>query len=63
MVPYDMLKQYTHTSVDLPLSAKSYVILKILGKLHVYTVELQWLKYLWNHENMFETGGDGAYEC
>ena len=21
-----------------------------------YTVELQWLKHLWNHENMFETG-------
>ena len=20
------------------------------------TVELQWLKHLWNHENMFETG-------
>ena len=20
------------------------------------TVELQWLEYLWNHENMFETG-------
>ena len=21
------------------------------------TVELQWLEHLWNHENMFETGG------
>ena len=21
-----------------------------------YTVELQWLEQLWNHENMFETG-------
>ena len=21
-----------------------------------YTVELQWLKHLWNKENMFETG-------
>ena len=21
-----------------------------------YTVELQWLEHLWNHENMFETG-------
>ena len=23
---------------------------------HIYTVELQWLKHLWNHEIMFETG-------
>ena len=21
-----------------------------------YTVELQWLEHLWNHENMFEKG-------
>ena len=21
-----------------------------------YTVELQWLEHLWDHENMFETG-------
>ena len=21
-----------------------------------YTVELQWLEHLWNHENKFETG-------
>ena len=21
-----------------------------------YTVELQWLEHLWNHENVFETG-------
>ena len=27
------------------------------------TVELQWLKYLWNHENMFETGVVRANEC
>ena len=24
------------------------------------TLELQWLKYLWNHENMFKTGVVGA---
>ena len=27
------------------------------------TVELQWLKHLWNHENMFETGVVQASEC
>ena len=27
------------------------------------TVELQLLKLLWNHENMFETGVVRAYEC
>ena len=29
----------------------------------VYTVELQWLEHLWNHENMFETGVLRANEC
>ena len=27
------------------------------------TEELQWLKHLWNHENMFETGVAQANEC
>ena len=27
------------------------------------TVELQWLEYLWDHENMFETGVVRANEC
>ena len=27
------------------------------------TVEHQWLKHLWNHENMFETGVVRANEC
>ena len=27
------------------------------------TVGLQWLKPLWNHENMFETGVVQAIEC
>ena len=27
------------------------------------TVEVQWLEYLWNHKNMFETGVVRAYEC
>ena len=27
------------------------------------TVELQWLKHLWNHENMFETRVVRANEC
>ena len=28
-----------------------------------YTVELQWLEHLWNHDNMFETGVVRANEC
>ena len=28
-----------------------------------YTVEFQWLKHLWNHENMFQTGVVQANEC
>ena len=28
-----------------------------------YTVELQWLKQLWNHENMFKTGEVQANVC
>ena len=28
-----------------------------------YTVELQWLEHLWNHENMFEKGVVRANEC
>ena len=24
--------------------------------MHVYTVELQWLEHLWDHENLFEAG-------
>ena len=28
-----------------------------------YTVELQWLEHLWNHENMFETGVVRANVC
>ena len=27
------------------------------------TVELQWLKHLWNHENTFQTGVLQANEC
>ena len=27
------------------------------------TVELQWLKHLWDHENMFETGVVRDSEC
>ena len=30
---------------------------------YVYTVELQWLELLLNHENMFETGVVRANEC
>ena len=29
----------------------------------LYTVELQWLELLWNHENMLETGVVRANEC
>ena len=29
----------------------------------VYTVELQWLKHLWDHKKMFETGVVSANEC
>ena len=28
-----------------------------------YTVELQWLEHLWNHENVFEKGAVRANEC
>ena len=28
-----------------------------------YTVELQWLEHLWNHENMFKKGVVRANEC
>ena len=27
------------------------------------TIELQWLEYLWNYENMFKTGVVRANEC
>ena len=33
---------------------------------YVYTVELQWLEHLGDHENMFETAGGRvvqAFEC
>ena len=30
--------------------------------MHVGTVELQWLKRLWDHENLFETGVVRAIE-
>ena len=29
----------------------------------ISTAELQWLKHLWNHENIFETGVVRASEC
>ena len=29
----------------------------------IFTVELQWLEHLWNHENMFETVVVRANEC
>ena len=29
----------------------------------LYTVELQWLAHLWNHENMLKTGVVRANEC
>ena len=29
----------------------------------LHAVELQWLKHLWNHANMFETGVVRANEC
>ena len=31
--------------------------------LQQYTVGLQWLEHLWNHENMFETKVVQANEC
>ena len=30
---------------------------------YLYTVELEWLKHLWNHENTFETGIVRTNEC
>ena len=35
----------------------------ILIMVQHYTVELQWLRHLWNHENVFETGVVQATEC
>ena len=32
------------------------IISTVISILTIFTVELQWLKHLWNHENMFETG-------
>ena len=40
---------------------KTYEFLHFRGRM--YTVELQWLEHLWNHENMFETGVVRASEC
>ena len=37
--------------------------IKIGAVFKVYTVELQWLEHLWNHENMFETRVVRANEC
>ena len=37
-------------------------ILNTKGSIGDYTVELQWLKHLWSHEKMFETGVVGANE-
>ena len=31
--------------------------------MYSYTVELQWLKHLWNHQNIFEAGVVQANEC
>ena len=28
----------------------------IYARVKIYTVELQWVKHLWYHESMFETG-------
>ena len=30
---------------------------------YLITIELQWLKQLWNHEKMLETGEVRAHEC
>ena len=47
-----------------------FLLLALVNKVPVYgrrslsaTVELQWLEYLWNRENMFETGVVQANEC
>ena len=34
----------------------------MIKRYDAYTVELQWLEHLSNHENMFKTGV-GAHEC
>ena len=38
------------------------IAMKDTGKVQ-YTVELQWLEHLWNHENMFDTRVVRANEC
>ena len=37
-------------------NSKLHWVLAILDAVRFNTVELQWLKHLWYHENMFETG-------
>ena len=44
-----------------PNVSKLFIYDNIL--LQLYTVELQWLEHLGNHENMFETGVVRANEC
>ena len=33
------------------------------ANIHIYTVKLQWLEHLWDHENMFVTGVVRANVC
>ena len=47
-----------------PISNLMQITRKLIKKINAsYTVELQWLEHLWNHENMFETGIVRGNEC
>ena len=52
-----------YRSGKLPKAFKIIPSLRNWEQVFPYTVELLWLKHLWNHENMCETGGVHASEC
>ena len=59
MISYlGVLGQYLQSRHFFILLVSEAVFLNI-----IFTVELQWLEHLWNHENMFETWVVRANEC
>ena len=52
-----------HISVNSYCTEEPSILLEDVDESLPYTVELQWLEHLWNHENMFEIGVVRAKEC
>ena len=52
--PKDVMRQSTCMVVS-PIMVNNFAV--------PYTVEIQWLEHLWDHENMFETRVIRANEC